>query len=291
MRSGLHNIIEGFVNGLTAPIHTIEEGFVQTKAGGTLFQVLTGLGLTTNLKLCLDAGASSSYDPAVQTDKWLDISGNGYDFFLGSGTGADAADPTFNGNAGGLSANEYWSFDGGDYFTYDTTNETWMDALHKDNAMLTAVGWVQIGALGGTVGILGTSGAGTGNIGCRIIKLSADTMQFAVFNAGTVLAYNTSPTTVSEDVWVFIAVSLTEATGADGTFIAINSTFVSATSTYTSPSAAAATFAFQIGAQGNAVNPMPATSRMAELAVWQGTALSQDNITSIYNATRGRFGV
>src|SRR5688572_10725967 len=111
----------------------------------TLLTILNGLGLTANLKLCLDAGDNLSA-PAAATS-WLDRSGNGYDFFRGTTSGADATDPTFNGTPGELSAAEYWSFDGGDFFRYDTTNETWMQNLHKNNALLSFFCWLYLPSL------------------------------------------------------------------------------------------------------------------------------------------------
>ena len=204
-------------------------GFFRTR--NSFINIITNLGLTTNLKLCFDASDSNSYDPVVQTDKWLDTSGNGYDFFRGSGTGGDAADPTFNGTTGGLSASEYWSFDGGDYFTYDTTNEAWMETLHQDNAILTAVGWVQVGALGGNASLFGTTGTLTTGTGCFFRKGGTNFLNFQVRNAGVSVALLTTVQSISEDVWTFVAVSLTEATGAGGAFMAVNDTFESFTST------------------------------------------------------------
>ena len=83
--------------------------------------ILTSNSLTTNLKLCLDAGDINSYSGSGQ--KWLDRSGLGHDFFLGVDGSANTDDPTFNGSPGNASSNEYFSVDGGDFFRYDSTGE------------------------------------------------------------------------------------------------------------------------------------------------------------------------
>lgn len=80
-----------------------------------LYQMIQDIGGTSNLRLCLDAGASSSYDGTSQY--WNDISGNSENFYLGNNVNVNNYDPTFHGTAGGLSSSEYFSFDGGDRFT------------------------------------------------------------------------------------------------------------------------------------------------------------------------------
>jgi hypothetical protein len=64
---------------------------------GDAVYIICRLGLVTNCKLVLDAGEASSY---TSGQSWLDLSGNGYDFFLGSTSGAAANDP-FGGPLGG----------------------------------------------------------------------------------------------------------------------------------------------------------------------------------------------
>ena len=58
----------------------------------TMKETLTLLGLTTNLKLCLDAGDLASVASGSQT-KWLYVSGGGYDFFRGT-DGTSQASPS-----------------------------------------------------------------------------------------------------------------------------------------------------------------------------------------------------
>jgi len=85
-----------------------------------LYQMIQAIGGTSNLRLCLDAGASNSYDGTSQY--WYDLSGNNENFILGNNTNVNSYDPTFHGTAGGLSSSEYFSFDGGDRFTSATSS-------------------------------------------------------------------------------------------------------------------------------------------------------------------------
>ncbi len=251
------------------------------------FTVLQRLNLTTNLQLCLDAGDSASYDPAVQTDKWLDRSGNGYDFYRGSGTGADAGDPTFNGTAGALSTAEYWSSDGGDYFTYDSANETWMENIHKDNAAVSFLLWYyQAGT--GSGGVLGDLGAAAGNTGFRFTLNATNVLQFAVFNIGTSVASLTTTGTVTADAWNCIGLILDEASGGTATKIYINGAVESFDGTYTLPSSSGASFALAIGTRGSSNTPMRSGARVAMVAGWNAVKTTAD-FDKIYNATHSNF--
>ncbi|TIX10905.1 MAG: hypothetical protein E5V41_28065 [Mesorhizobium sp.] len=254
-----------------------------------LKDVLTTLGLTTNLKLCLDAADGNSL-PAAST-KWLDTSGGGYDFFRGTTAGADATDPTINGTADGRTSSEYLSFDGGDYLTYDTTNETWMTNIHKDNAKWTVAIWAWYGSAASN-GIGGTSGNNVASVGFHF-GMSGGQKWFAAINngSGVVALQNIMVATLATGSWVFAVSSLDEAVGANGHILGVNSTFELFSSTYSSPSAAGATNTMQIGSRGNAQVPLVNTSRMAAMAMWEGTALTQAQLDGIFQATRKRFGV
>ena len=104
------------------------------------YQDIVDASLTSGLQLCLDAGSASSYDGSSQ--KWLDLSGNGQDFFRGADGSATTDDPTFNGSAGGLSSSEYFSLDGGDFFRYDAANTAAMNGVHHNNAFSAAACFV-----------------------------------------------------------------------------------------------------------------------------------------------------
>lgn len=259
--------------------------------GTTLISALTTASLTTNLKLCLDAGDSASYDPAVQTDKWLDRAGSGYDFFRGDVTGVDARDPTFTGVAGSLQS--YWAFDGGDQFTYDTGNEVWMDSLHKNNAILSVVTFFYH-SVASSLSIAMSSHADGANTGFRYGTDAGGNQHINVrSSAGATL--NVTADTQCPVGYHMFGLSLNEATGAGGAFfyrdggydqVAAADTF---NSTYTSPAATGSTLTMSVG--GSAGARTANGNRLNALAVWQGTALTKANMDTIWAAMRGRFGI
>lgn len=256
--------------------------------GKTLMQVLTDATLTTNLKLCLDAGDASSYDPGVQTDKWLDRSGGGYDFYRGIGSGSEVQDPTFTGVASSLQS--YWAFDGGDYFTYDTTNEAWMETLHKNAAIFSIVAFFYAPASDSYA--FGTdTGTGTG-----IYVRSSPNIAVAVSNSGASSFSKISDAVVETNVWHMIGVSISENGGAAGGFLYKDGAYSQAGASdtwnpnYTTPSVGSSSAPSRIGFGEAADKNYPGT-RLSGLAVWQGTALTKANMDTIWAAMRGRFGI
>jgi hypothetical protein len=258
----------------------------------SLIQALTKLGLLTNLRLCLDAGDVDSY---ASGQKWLDRAGSGYDFFRGTDATSQASDPTFNGNAGGLSSAEYWSFDGGDYFTYDTSNETWMHGLHKDNAAVSVFALVQWPASGGT--LFGTDGSLNTNIGAGFELRPDGTINWQVSNGSGSRALSTPSTDAfSANAWHAVGCSINEAGGnvsfywGDGAYkqVSASNTF---NASYSSPSGSNASYTMSIGSRGNAQELMPNTGRIAMLAVWTGSALTKADFDAIYAEIRNRFGI
>lgn len=254
----------------------------------SLYQIISDLGLTSSLKLCLDAGDAASYDPAVQTDKWLDTSGNGCDFFRGTGAGSDAADPTFNGTAGGLSSAEYWSFDSGDYFKYDSTNESWMNNLHKRNAKLSVVAVVWLPNLGVQQAIIGNIVLAT-DIGIRVQVSSSETFQLVNYYGPTADFVMRSSQTVTPLAWNVLGMSYDDA--APQGYIHINSSVEAFSAPYHSPSSSDAIYTLDVAAGGNGQRRFGSAARLACLAIWEGTALTSQNLTDIYDAIKGRFGL
>ena len=266
------------IHGLITPTHS------------SLIAVLTNLSLLTNLEMVLDAGDVSSYSSG---QSWLDRSGNGYDVFRGVDGGAATDDPTFNGTAGRLSSNEFWSFDGGDFFRYDSANETWMENLHKNNAAFTVVAWMYVGT-NPFSGVCGNSSTVATMTGVTVLRSGKS---FEVNKGGggralDVAADNLPPT----DAWNFVGLSIDEAAGAGGSFFYLNGSYnqVSASDTfdgtYTSPSAAASSFIFEVSSVGNATSLMPSDGRLTEVAIWSA-AKTKANLDDIFAQTRGRFGV
>lgn len=261
-------------------------GIVPPYGNVALITTLTRLGLTDNLRLCLDAGDSASYSSG---QSWLDTSGNGYDWFRGNAAAANTDDPTFNGVAGTLSSAEYWSFDGGDHFQYDTTNETWMENLHKDNAAFTLMAWVYISSFPGTVGLFGNNASANTGI-CWVMNTSAQLGLVVTNGAGNALIQSSTHANAT-NAWLCVGISVNEAVGAGGIRYFSNGVRDTDTSTYTSPSSGSASFTTQIASRGNGNGRVPNGSRMAQFMAWEGKALTTAEMTAVYQATRNRFGV
>lgn len=288
----LHPIEHGFSTGRGgASLHNIEQGH-SLVIPKSLIGVLRKLQLTTNLKLVLDAGDASSY---TSGQSWLDRSGGGYDFFLGIDADADPDDPTFNGTAGGLSSAEFFSFDGGDGFQYDSAVDAWMSAIHQDSAKYTMLFWVYLGSATNPGSLAGTGNNNSlgSNFDFRFVVTTA-LVRLRIHNTtGSAAKDLTTAAAMPIGAWAFVALTLDETVGANGAAIIINSTVELFNSTYTSPSAAAADYPMQISGRGQTtiVNPLASGSRMGGVAMWQGTALTTAQLAAIYTATRGRYGV
>lgn len=250
-----------------------------------LIHTIRRCGLTSGLQLCLDTGDALSY---TSGQSWLDRSGNGYDFFLGMTGSVEESDPTFNGTAGRRSSGEYFSYNGSQGHRYDSANETWMNNIHKDNAKFTLLTWVYLPNLTTSNGLIGTSG-GTDVVGFHWFLLSTEQLQIAVWNGGGNVLDSTDTTAGTIGAWNFCAISLDEAVGAGGGLHFMNGTVSTFTSTYTSPSAAAAAYTTEICALGNASFPVENTLRMGMFAAWN-VALTQTQLSALYQGTRGRFG-
>jgi hypothetical protein len=268
-------VIPGLAPALTCP-------------SGSAYKIIQRLGLTSGLQFVLDAGDANSYNASVQTAKWLDLTANGYDFYRGTSTTGDAAEPTFNGTAGGLSSNEYWSVDGGDYFTYDTTNETWMQSLHKDNAAWTFLMFYRPASIA-LCAVMGDAGTSQGP-GIDMLLGSNGSMSIQQKNGTTTQNIASSTLTLTAGAWHMIAVSLNEPAGAGGSFFFLDGTVETFNGTYTSPTTSNAAFTFQLLAAGNAGAPPPSGGRVAVICMWNA-ALSQANVQALWNALRARFGI
>lgn len=255
--------------------------------------VIARLGLMTNCKLILDAGDDASY-PASGT-KWLDLSGGGYDFFRGTTNGADATDPTFNGTNGRNSGSEYWTSDGGDMFTYDTTNETWMQNLHKANVVSSGLAWIYKSAAGNFVFIGNTGGAGTLNTGFawRIDASATPNVGIWINNASVgalVVTTQDVATGISLGTWSLHGYRLDIPNGTMSYFVnGVSVTTQSAS--LSSPAAGNSSFVTQVAGRGNSNSPMIANDRYASLVMWEGRAITIAEMCAYWMATRGKFGI
>jgi hypothetical protein len=256
----------------------------------SLRDIITDLGLSTGLKVCLDAGDASSYSGSGDTI--TDRSGNGNDFKRGTAAGSDSADPTFNGSGGGLTASEYFSFDGGDNLTIVGSNP--LQAFHKAGAKLTILCGVYPVINGSGTNILLGDNVFSTQLGFRVQIQPTGPLAWAAGNGttqtnikiGTVL-------TAANSAWAVTGMSLDASVGANGAFFFLNGAVELFTSTYTSPSASNASGVLCVsGSEGaTTANRLVAGSRLAWIAVWDGVALSQAQMNAIYNEAGLRLGL
>lgn len=251
----------------------------------SLRSILVGLGLTTNLQLCLDAGDIESYDGTSQT--WKDRSGNGYDFVRGNTTSSETSDPTFHGTAGGISSGEYFSFDGGDWFTLGQSNPTWIEALHKDNAKFSIIGWTNKGL---NVGDVGAVNGGQGIILAGDTATSTHPALYVFTPSSTPLqASATTLTFPNTGNWTCEEMSFDEAAG--NLIFGIDGVTETLTGkTYSSPPTTGASNTLQIGAQGGGIAPYGNGYHISMFAMWN-RALTATEMTDLHTATKGRFGL
>ncbi len=251
----------------------------------TLKQIITDLSLTSGLKLCLDAGDKNSYDTAVQTVRWLDTSGNGFDSFRGATGSAEASDPTFNGSVGALTRNEFFSFDGGDYFTYDSTNETWMNNLHKDSAVYTILFVFDYGTASNQA-LFSTRGTAQG---INFVRDAGGGISVTVYNNVSAVNLNAASTATVRSGWNIGAVSVNEPTGA-GNFL-LNGSANSFTSTYTGTlTALNVTSTAKIATRATASALTAANgAKIACVAIWEGVALTSTQLEDVYTEISKRF--
>jgi len=254
-----------------------------------LKEIIDALGLGDGLACCYDFGESDCYSGSGQTV--TDLSGNGLTLNLGATSGAEASDPTFNGVAGALSENEYFSFDGGDYFTLASANPTDINDLHKNNADLMLFAIDQIGALSTSQRMFGTNAGSTSNIGVEWGFGGTNSHIFSCTNGTGSYARDSSSSgtgIAATGVWNHHAWYVDEA--ANSRYGIRNFSSASGASSYTAPSAAAATYAFNLGADGNGHKPLTNGSKLAMFALWStGNGINRSRLLSLIAMTRARF--
>lgn len=267
--------------------------FGGASARASLWDAITRAGLTANCRVCLDAGDALSYGGTGQI--WTDRSGN-QNFFLGANATPSTNDPTFNGTAGHLGVNEYFNYDGGDWFRVVGTQPSWVETLHKHNALFSFFSVIQKSTID-EVRMLGTDGGDSNFIGMDFDTTSGERLRFGVTNGSGAAAFNTtSDSAVSLDKPTALAVSINEA-GGNVSFLWENgahkmrsaaNTFDAA---YNSPSAGGASHIVEVGSRGGGTFPASDGVRIYAIAAWQGQALTKAQIDSIYLQVRDRWGL
>jgi hypothetical protein len=216
---------------------------------------------------------------------WADRSGENTDFVRGAVGIVDSADPTFNGAVGGLSGNDYWSLDGGDYFSPATqATPSWVQAFHKNGAAFTIM--------------TGVYPTGTSGVICSDSRLNATSIGFTFRFTGSALylgvfegaGFNidAAAATLNVDAWNIAGVSVNENGGATAGVFLTNGTTETFNPAYSSPSASDADYLFRICALGDLTAFLG--GRMGWIAIWD-TALTAANMQLLYALMRGRFNI
>lgn len=258
-------------------------------ARAPLIYSLQTLGLTGGLKLCLDAGDRASY-PGSGT-KWLDTSGGGYDFDFGDGS-TSSTRPTFNGTAGGLSSSEYLSFDGGDYLTYDSANESWMKSLHKNGQAVSIMAVVRIPS-DDNFYIAATEEGSTSELGMSLLYSAvSDKVIGVVVNSSTLTSVGNAASAISPPRTMLVGLSITMGAGNSYTTVQDGTAATGTMSgSFTPSSSDSSGGRMTIGARPTGTNTAPSGARIYELAIWEGKELSATEWQAIFQARRAKYGL
>lgn len=256
----------------------------------TFWQMLRSLQVLDDLDFCLDAAATASYPGQGQI--WFDLSGNGNNFYLGQNDTEEASnDPTFQGVAGGLSENEYFTkvSSGNRSFWYVNTTAPFAQAWFKNDAKFTLVVVARPIQFPTVVHALFSSlSSGVSNIGGIQILCGAanvtDAISLNVARDSTAAGFSLVESNNFGDIYGvdrFIAVSIDEAVGANGLTFRVDSTTAKKTSTYSSPGTqtTVAPTIIGLGDVGARIYCMAAWSRR----------LSDSELDSIQNKLKERY--
>lgn len=264
-----------------------------TWRGTDALYIARKLGQTANLRLCLDPGASASYDGTSQT--FFDLSGGGNDYYRGTTSGSESTDPTFNGTAGRLTSGEYFSTDGTSRLTLVSgTNPSFAEQVHKDNAVFSIAMMLKSPAPGGSYqSPIGTRGSGVSCPGFELYIDPTSHFGFIAAKASNVAVKQlTMSATVTSAAWTFLAISLDEAVGTGGALLMRNGTIETFSSTYSSPTTDAAFNPLELLNAGGGSTFLPMKNGGALGPVWfWDKALKAGELRALYQAIRGRYGL
>lgn len=249
-----------------------------------LYDVVDRLGYLAHCRFLLDAADKRCTSTSGQ---WVNLGSETQTIYKGTSTGGDAAEPTFNGTSDGKSANEYFSFDGGDYFRFSSTN-TWMQTWHKANAQYSIV-FLFYGTGSATLAtFLSTKNTAiTANgIGVSMYTgLSGENIIIFTSNGSGVVNTTASTATCTANSWNFIGVSMNFAANAQ--IIQINNSVETFSGSMTSPTSSNYANAPCIfgTAQSTPTAMPPSGCRIAGMILFD-VPVSQDNLSTMYHEIR-----
>lgn len=227
---------------------------------------------------CFDPGHILSYTGGTTL---RDVSGNGNDVSVGDSPSAT----TFYGTYGGLRVGDRLVFGGTGGFEA-TSNPVSINALHKDNALLTVFGWWKLTSVA-TQGFFGTNASATANIGAAFRTTAGGALNWFVSSGGAIPLSAAGPA-VTTGTWLFLSAVINEA--VPSFILGVNDGFSTGISGYSSPSASDSTFPFMIGSSGNDAEPVASGTEMKAMVLLD-QALTQNDLLAIYHETRAGMGV
>lgn len=231
---------------------------------------------------------------SASTQDIISLEGSSYNFYRGSANTAAANDPTFNGNPGGLSRREYFSFDGGDYCRRANAVPSWEVRVGRDAEFWAAAVWFYPVSVAANQGLFGNWGGSAANNGWGSYWSTGSKLVTAVAS-GTNDLVRTSTASGKLNAWNFFGVTINENGGATASAMVINGTVETFNGAYSAPGTANPTYAMEIGAIGNAILPVANGTRIACVAWWENTSSTNiptsAQLVALYQRTRGRFGV
>jgi hypothetical protein len=251
-----------------------------------LIDILTELSLTTNLNLVLDFADVRSYDGSSQSV--TDASGNGNTFYLGTGSGSDASDPTFAGSVGNPGDSTYLSFDGADCLT-ENGSLTFAQNWHKNNGAFTVIALYYIPsakASRSTIFCTREPANAQAGVSLQIAPDGKTSMRRSTTTTTSQVTDGVSATVATG--WNFVAMGFDEATT---TFRArINSTAEDVTGLTASTDTDANSAEYTIGVEGVGTvdDYLQSGERIACVAAWS-SFLSDASLALIYNRLKLRI--
>lgn len=253
----------------------------------TLLEMLTDEGLLTSLDLCLDAGDEGCFGHSTfQT--WSDVSGNGHHFYRGTSASVQSTDPSFVGTPGGRSAAEYFSFDGGDFFT-ETADHGFDTEWHKDNAAFTIIAAIYPGSIGDNNTIYASAKNTLSSAqGVFFMFDTGGNLNILIHNATSQIINVENTVALNGAAWNFAAATLDEATGANGVTLQTNATQEQFTSTYASPSSSDPSLDSTIGSTTDNAIFLASGSRLGCIAAWS-RRLTDAELTALYTVLQTRY--
>lgn len=198
-----------------------------------------------------------------------------------------------------LTGNLRLCLDAGDSNSYSGSGQDWVDVSGTGNADEFHLGTADTAGSGdptfnGTAGLthrlFDTGNMATSNVGIGLTNSTGDVLQlFGGTGSGTLIDQRSS---IKHGVnsWNFISVAVDEAAGASGSEFYVNESNELFDAAYNSPVASAATNSMHLGSSGIEAGKMPSGARMAGVMFWD-KKLTTGEINSIYNTTKGRFGL